>query len=498
MSKHDAPQRANQDSNKAISQIDYGADGTLDTKPLIPACMKGQLRMSAQPMIPQDIRLGTAPAYPSLRKSLWPMLLLFLAANFYSIDKAIVGVLAEPIKADLGIDDIQMGLLMGLAYSVLSGLCGLWLGTLIDRNVRKKILGWAIIVWSISTALGGLAPDFATFFVLRAIVGVGEAAVAPAALSLIADMFPPARRGRAISAYLIGASIGTALSSVIPGMILAADLHLNLPGFGRIAPWRTAFLLCGLAGPVVGLLFFTVEEPARRGMAHATAVPARVGEKLAYLWRQRAVVVPLFSGFCLYYIAFVGVIAWTAPLLMRTFALTLPQIANVLGLGMLIAGVSGYFLGGVVADSALGTRRGGRLLVMAVLPLLALPAGLAGLAPGLIAAIVCLATISLTTPMLNVAMNATVQDIAPGDMRGFTYAFLSVVAALPAGAGGPLLIAYVSQSVLGDEARIAWSFVIVVLPSLLLATVCFLLALRAFRAADPEGELAHVIRSSQS
>ena len=436
--------------------------------------------------------------YPPLRKSLWPMLLLFLAANFYSIDKAIVGVLAEPIKADLGIDDIQMGLLMGLAYSALSGICGLWLGTLIDRHVRKQILGWAIIVWSLSTALGGLAPDFATFFILRAIVGVGEAAVAPAALSLIADMFPPARRGRAISAYLIGASIGTALSAVIPGMIVSAHLHLSFPGFGQIAPWRTAFLLCGLAGPVVGLLFFVVEEPARRGMALAAQTPSRVADKLAYLWRQRAVVVPLFGGFCLYYIAFVGVTAWTAPLLMRTFALTLPQIANALGLGMLIAGVSGYLLGGLIADSRLGTRHGGRLLVMAGLPLLALPAGIAGLAPGLVPAIACLATISLTTPMLNVAMNATVQEIAPGDMRGFTYAFLSVVAALPAGAGGPLLIAYVSQSVLGDESRIALSFVGVVLPCLVLATVCFLLAFRAFRAADPDGELARVIQSSHS
>ncbi|MCJ1961686.1 MFS transporter [Novosphingobium mangrovi (ex Hu et al. 2023)] len=437
-------------------------------------------------------------AYPPLQRSLFPMLLLFLAANFYSIDKAIVGVLAEPIKADLGIDDIQMGLLMGLAYSLLSGICGLWLGSLIDARVRKNVLGWAIIVWSVSTALGGLAPNFEVFFVLRALVGLGEAAVAPAALSLIADMFPPARRGRAISAYLIGATIGTALSSVIPGYIVAADLHLSVPGFGELVPWRTAFLLCGLVGPVVGLLFFAVREPARRGQASACAEPSRAAEKLAYLWRQRRVVVPLFSGFCLYYVAFVGVSAWTAPLLMRTFALTLPEIANLLGLGLLIAGLGGYFLGGMVADSRLGAGRGGRILVMAALPVLALPAGLAGLAPGLVPAIVCLAAISLATPMLNVAMNATVQEIAPNDMRGFSYALLSVVAALPAGAGGPFLIAFVSQTVLGDEARIAASFVIVVLPALALASLCFLLAWRAYARAEPDSELARVIRASHA
>lgn len=426
------------------------------------------------------------------------MALLFLAANFYSIDKAIVGVLAEPIKADLGIDDIRMGLLMGLAYSLLSGICGLWLGTLIDRNVRKKVLGWAIIVWSVSTALGGLAPSFEVFFVLRALVGLGEAAVAPAALSLIADMFAPARRGRAISAYLIGATIGTALSSIVPGMIVAADLHLALPGIGTLVPWRTAFLLCGSLGPLVGLAFFTIREPVRRGTGAKGQAPARVLDKLAYLARQRAIIVPLFLGFCLYYVAFVGVASWTAPLLMRTFQLSLPQIANALGLGMLIAGVSGYLLGGAATDSAIGRTRGGRIIVMAALPVLALPSGLAGLAPGLVPAIACLATISLTTPMLNVAMNATVQEIAPNDMRGFTYALLSVVSALPAGAGGPLLIAWVSQSVLGDESRIAASFVLVVIPCLALASLCFLCALRAYRSIAPDSELARVVRTSHA
>lgn len=437
---------------------------------------------------------ASPPPFPPLRQTLWPMLLLFLAANFYSIDKAIVGVLAEPIKADLGIDDIRMGLLMGLAYSLLSGVCGLWLGSLVDRHVRKRVLGGAIIVWSVSTALGGLAPDFATFFVFRALVGLGEAAVAPAAMSLIADIFPPAQRGRALSAYLIGATVGTALSAVIPGAILGAHLHLSVPGYGLVVPWRSAFVLCGLVGPLVGLAFLTIREPARRGLPATASEPARVGEKLAYLWQHRVLVAPLFGGFCLYYVAFVGVASWTAPLLMRTYGLTLPQIANVLGLGMLVAGVAGYLLGGVAADMRRG--RSGRIGLMIVLPVLALPTAFAGLAPGVGLAIAALATISLTTPMLNVAMNATVQEIVPNDMRGFSYAFLSVVAALPAGAGGPFAIAFVSEAVLGDASRIAASFVCVVLPCLTAAAACFALAARAYRTAPVDGELARIIAAS--
>ncbi|MDZ5649744.1 MFS transporter [Nitrospirillum sp. BR 11828] len=440
-----------------------------------------------------------APPYPPIRQSWWPMLLLFLAANIYSIDKAIIGVLAEPIKADLAITDVQMGLLMGLAYTLLSGLCGLWLGTLVDRGKRRTVLGAAIILWSLSTAAGAFAPDFAWFFIFRALVGLGEATVGPAALSLIADMFPPSRRGRALSTYLIGATIGTALSSIVPGWIVGADLHLNIPGFGRIIPWRTAFLLCGMAGPFIGLLFFTVKEPHRRGMGATPASPTKVADKLAYLWRQRNVVVPLFGGFCLHYIAFVGVTAWATPLLMRTFGVTLAGIANLMGLGMLAAGVSGYLLGGLATDSRYATRtRGGRMLIMAILPIVALPCAFSGHAPGVGVAIAMLAAISLATPMLNVATNATVQEIAPNDMRGFSYAVLTVAAALPAGAGGPFAIAYVSQTILGDPGRIADSFLIVALPCLVLASLCFLQARRAYRGAAEDGELAAVVQSIRS
>jgi MFS family permease len=426
------------------------------------------------------------------------MLLLFLAANLYSIDKAIVGVLAEPIKADLGITDIQMGLLLGLAYSLLSGLCGLWLGTLVDRHIRRTVLGCAIIVWSLSTVAGGLSPNFETFFIFRALVGLGEAAVAPAALSLIADMFPPERRGRALSTYLIGASIGTALSSIIPGSIVGANLHLSIPGYGLVIPWRSAFILCGAIGPIVGLLFFSVKEPARRGMQTDKMKGPTAVDKLAYLWRQRAVVIPLFLGFCLYYVAFVGVAAWTAPLLMRSFDAQLPDFANTLGIILLISGVSGYMLGGLSADSAIGSRRGGRLMIMTILPIIALPSAFSGFAPSLLLAILLLASITLATPMLNVAMNATVQEIVPNDMRGFSYAFLSVVSALPAGAGGPLLLAWVTQSVLGDPARIATSFVIVVIPSLLGSAIAFLLARRAYLRVGSDGELGNVIAASRN
>jgi len=174
--------------------------------------------------------------YPGLRGAWWLLILLFLSANLYSIDKAIVGVLAEPIRATLQISDVQMGLLLGLAYTLLSVLLGLVLGNFTDHHSRRKILAFSIILWSLATMAGGLARGFGSFFVFRALVGLGEAGLAPTALSVIADIFPPRQRGRALSGYFIGATMGTALSSVIPGWIVAADIHWHLPVFGVVEP----------------------------------------------------------------------------------------------------------------------------------------------------------------------------------------------------------------------------------------------------------------------
>jgi len=418
-------------------------------------------------------------AYPGFRRSWWAMLLLFLAANLYSIDKAIVGVLAEPIRGDLGLSDVQMSLLLGLAYTLLSAICGLWLGSLVDRHTRSRVLAGAIIIWSLSTAIGGLARDFETFFVFRALVGLGEAAVAPAAMSLIADMFAPSQRGRALSAYLIGATMGTALSSVVPGMILRADLHLQLPGYGIVVPWRSAFLICGLCGPVIGLLFLTVKEPARRGLAVTAESAANVGNKLRFLWRSRQVFGPMLAGFCMFYVAFIGLTAWLSAFLSRRFDMPLQDFANGLGLAMMVSGFAGYIAGGFAADSRLARGPGGRLTLMLLLPLVALPAAFADFAPNVTVALIAIATITFATPILNVSMNATVQDLVPNDMRGFSYALVAVTSALPAGIGGPLVIAFVTEHVLLDHDAIGRSILFVCLPALLASSLLFAVARRA-------------------
>jgi MFS family permease len=418
--------------------------------------------------------------FPGLRRAWWMLILLFLSANLYSIDKSIVGVLAEPIRTALVISDVQMSLLLGLAYTLLSVLLGLVLGNFTDHHSRRRILAFSIILWSLATMAGGLATNFSSFFVLRALVGLGEAGLAPTALSVIADIFPPRQRGRALSGYFIGATMGTALSSVIPGWIVEADLHLTLPLFGVLEPWRVAFLVCGALGPIVGVLFLTTPELPRHGTRWAPGQQPPMREKLGYLWQRKAQIGPLYAGFCLFYVAFIGISAWTTVFLMRTYKAGLPDFAGRMGVIAMISGTAGYLLGGLVSDSAIGRRGDGKLALLSVLPIVALPGTLAVLMPNITTALIALAAISLATPMVNVAMNATMQELLPNDMRGFSYSLLAVVSALPAGAGGPLIFALVTEHLLGDPARIGMSFMIVGVPSLLLSSACFLSARRTY------------------
>lgn len=439
-----------------------------------------------------------AEVYPATRRTLWPVLLLFCAAVLYNVDRLSVGVLAEPIHLELRISDFQMGLLLGAAFSALSSTFGLVVGYLVDRSVRRTVLGLCIILWSSATLASGLAPDFGALFICRALVGLGETALAPVALSLIADLFPLERRGRALSVYFLGATCGSSLAALIPGAVAAHALHMSLPGFGVLTAWRTTLVLCGLSGPLLGLLFFTVREPDRHGVRLEAGNRSEVGARLAYLWRHRPVIGPFVGGGLFYYLALSANISWTATFMMRAYHLTLVQIAGPLGLMTFLAGAAGYLLAGMLVDSGFVRRHGGKSALLIWVPLLALPAPLAVFCPGPYIALLALSAFTMATPLLNVASNASMQDLMPNAMRGFAITLFGAVGGLLAVSIGPLLVALVNEKVFGHDALIGYALAIVEIPMLCLSALCFAASRRALRMALTQGgELARIVASSR-
>ena len=202
--------------------------------------------------------------------------LLNVAYMFSYVDRYVLGLLIEPIKADLELSDEQIGWVLGPAFAVFYATMGLPFGWLVDRKRRTWIIAFGIAVWSLATAACGLARSFAQLFVARMTVGIGEAVLSPAAFSVIADSFPPERRGKPIATYSMAISLGAGVASLIGAAVLGwarSGPQIVLPGFGPISPWQLTFLIVGLPGLLLALVFLFVREPARINEIGGTEVP---------------------------------------------------------------------------------------------------------------------------------------------------------------------------------------------------------------------------------
>lgn len=422
---------------------------------------------------------ATAHAYPPMRQAAWLMVLLFISANLYNIDRLIVGVLADQIKTDIGVTDVQMSLLIGAAYAMLGVVAGLFLGLFIDRANRRTVLAVSLTLWSLATIGGGLSANFGQLFLSRALVGLGEAALAPGAMSLIADLFPPGKRGRALAIYSVGSTMGGAMATAIPGLIVGANLHWVIPSLDLVlTPWRLTFVVCGVVGPLIALLMvLTAKEPHRQGMiAGAGRKGSPLKTNLAYLGSHADLFAPHIIGMGLFYMAWLAILSWTAVFLTRHFGLKLGQVAGLLSLTVLCAGLLGYFCAGLIADLKSMRSAKAKYWMMILAPVIALPSAFALLAPTLPLAIAMLAAMSFAAPILNVGNGALVQDIAPNNMRGFVLSLCSVSNGLLGTLSGPLLVAMATDHLWKDPLLIGRSLSMVVGPALAASCLCYLAA----------------------
>ena len=204
--------------------------------------------------------------YPSPATAWTMTVLLTLAYVLSYVDRSILGALVQPIKADLGVSDEQMGLLGGLAFGLFYATVGVPLGWLADRRQRTRIVAAGVAVWSLATAASGFARGFGHLFVARMAVGVGEAVLSPCAMSLISDSFPPEKRGKPVGLYSTALAFGTGLSGLIGALVLSMGANgVTLLLVGELKAWQFAFVAVGLPGVLLAAAFMIVPEPVRRG-----------------------------------------------------------------------------------------------------------------------------------------------------------------------------------------------------------------------------------------
>jgi len=402
--------------------------------------------------------------WPKRRQAwLWLAVLLCAYACSY-IDRQILSLMVDPIKADLNITDSQFSLLHGLSFAMLYCILGFPVGDLVDRVHRGKLIAGGVIVWSVMTALCGTASSFGRLFLTRIGVGVGEATLNPAAYSLLADCFPPHRLGRAMSIYIGGAGVGAGIAFMLGGAVVEAVQHIGaLPLLGEMRPWQKAFLLVSLPGLPIAIALLLLREPARRGKLQATAVPWPVFFR--FVADRRALLARFMFGTACSAAITLATLNWAPALLMRTFKLGAADVGFVLGAVSMVGIVGGLLLGAYVAEWA--ARRGvknAQIRVGAVATLLAVPPAIAmAVAPTLTTALAALLVLLVVSNMPFGIASATLQSMTPNQLRGRMSAFLLFCQNGFGMVCGPLIPALLTDYFFdGDGTRVGYSIAIAI------------------------------------
>jgi predicted MFS family arabinose efflux permease len=288
---------------------------------------------------------------------------LVLVYTFNFIDRQIVGILAVPIKADLGLSDTQLGLMGGLAFALFYTGLGIPVAILADRFSRTWIISGALVIWSAMTAACGLANNFWQLFLARLGVGVGEAGGVAPAYSLISDMFPPSQRARALSIYSFGIPIGSALGIVFGGVIAS------------MIDWRFAFFAVGIAGIVLAPIFrLAVREPVRGRFdsQQAPGAPPGLNAIVRALFGKPSFWLISLGASCSSMMGY-GLFFWLPSFFVRSHGLTLLDASLFYGAALLIGGLAGIWAGGWMGDHFGQAKRTRYVTIPAVAFLLSVP-----------------------------------------------------------------------------------------------------------------------------
>jgi MFS family permease len=429
-------------------------------------------------------------AYPN-RAYAWTVVAILIATAILSYtDRQVLSLLVDPIRGDLRISDTQISLLLGTAFAVVYGIAGIPLGFLADRTSRRNLIFGGVLVWSCGTLACGLAHSFAQLFAARIVVGLGEAVLSPAAISLISDYFPPSRRGTAVGSFLSGIAMGIGASILIGGGVLHLVQTGALAGspLAAEASWRLVLLLIGAPGLIWALAILAIREPPRR-MGDDSTDPStdRAGSNTiampeeattaAASWRSAVWlrVVPIYAVVAIASLVDNAVGAWAPTLLIREFARDPARIGMELGLLLTLGFGGGVLLGGWLADRA--GQRGGlssKLTVCLVSSLLILPVSLLIDVGEFTVVLLSVPLYFALSGSVTACGFSAILDVVPNRSRGLAMAisfFLNV--ALGAGLG-PTAVALASDHLFGATGGLGAAITLVVAGSYGVAVVTLL------------------------
>ena len=410
--------------------------------------------------------------YPSMKYASYVIGVLFLVTLFSQLDRQLPALLVRPIRAGFGISDTQFGLLQGYAFSLCYTLLGLPLGRLVDRAARRNLIFWGLLFWTAMTALSAFANTYAWLMMARMGVGVGEAVLAPAAYSMIADYVAPERRGRAMAVYYTSLAIGSGASLLLGGWLIGAlpKDGMALPMTGLLPVWRLCFLAAAAPGIVLAALLLTVREPLRRAQKTYSDAPT-MSQFIAYLRLHGATFGRLLTYPALLAMIGYSMLSWAPAVFERRFHMPVSRSGVILGALIAAAGVAGTLGSGFLSDrwSKRDVSAARFRVALVGVGICAPTAALWPMAGDPVTAFVLLGCAVLGLSIAQAAAPASIQDVVPNRMRGQAIALYLLIAGLLGIGLGPVLVAVVTDRVFHDDTMLPHAVIVAVLPTALIA-----------------------------
>lgn len=397
--------------------------------------------------------------------SYYILIVLMLGNACAFLDRSIISVVLPQLKHELHLGDASLGFLSGFAFTACYVLFGLPLSALAERTSRRNIVGVSVALWSVMTALCGRVASFGQLVLLRIGVGIGEAGMTPSAHSLISDLFPPERRGTAISIYTVGIHLG-----VFTGLALGGYLAEH---FG----WRSTFFLVSLPGIAIALLIFlTVVEPAR-GRREKTSFAGPQYQSfpkvVQLLWTDRSLRYTMLGTTFCSFITF-GLGAWLPSFLVRSHGLTIAQAGLILGVAGGFGGLIGTLFGGIFSDRFSERNPHWRLWIVAAALTIFPVAVLVLLHTGSIAVIgIAAMSSTLFTAIHKAPTSAVTLNLTPPRMRARATALTLFLTNLLGGGLGPLIVGWVSDALRPTFGEDSLRYALIVIAFFALASAFF-------------------------
>ena len=428
-------------------------------------------------------------SYPEKKHSYSAVAILTLAQVFAFIDRQIPSMLVEPIKQDFNLTDSQIASLGGAAFSIFYAIMALPIGYAVDRYTRTKVLGTGIFLWSLMTALAGLANSFGKLFGARIGVAVGEAVMAPISVSLVSDSFPENKQGKPMGIITAGVYIGIGITLLGGGFLidyLTSIGGITLPLIGYLKPWQATFMIVGIPGLVLAIAAFYLKEPRR--VEEQVDSNHLVDKKNVFLHlkEHRKTLIPMFGGLIFMALIFYSFSFWAPTMMIRTFDISLTEVGFILGMITIISSITGTIIAGSAVDylrnrnySDAPVRAAMIAVILALPPIISL-----SFVQTELGAWICIAVYLLFISSFAPLGLLAISGVSTGNVKGQTaaiHAFLMMAFGLSL---GPQLTAFFTDFVFVDPNLLINSVSLTGLIVLPISALLFKLSLSRYRESS--------------